>query len=538
MRPIGLTVAAVAVAGTGVAAESSTAQPYPVSDWLPDLLVGMALAGGGLLLCARRRGNLTGLMLVLASLAWFLPNFAGAWPGWPGAISAGSVFLHRGFLLHGVVAAPSGRTHSRRALAVIALVYAASVSPAAWNNDAVAIALVIAVLTNVWLDYLSMTGYRRAVRIPAVVAATVFAVLIASEILVRRTVARPPDALLLTVYQVAVVTVSGILVGGLLVSRTRLDEVTDLVVELAGARSATLRDRLASVLGDPSLLVGYWIAEEQRYVDADGRPVDLPDGSTRAITPVDRGEAPVAVLVHDPALLADGALIDAVGAAARLNAANVRLRAELRARVAEAQESRRRMVDAAVEERRRLELRLRDGVLGRLDKVADLLGVAHRSAAEVDTAVVDAATEHLAETREDLLRLARGIHPGRLSQQGLTAALQTLATGVAVKVSVDAEAGALPDAVSACIWFICAEALANALKHAAASQVEVSVQRVLDLVVVRVADDGVGGADASLGSGLRGLGDRVAALGGTLHLESPGGAGTVILAMLPTSRDA
>src|SRR5205807_7945752 len=166
---------------------------------------------------------------------------------------------------------------------------------------------------------------------------------------------------------------------------------------------------------------------QQRYVDAGGRPVTIVHGSSRAVTRIDREGMPVAVLLHEADGLDDPRLVAAVDAATRLSAVNARLQAEMRARVAEANESRRRIVDAAVDERRRLERRLSDGVLGRLDHVGQALAGARAFGAAVDAATVDRAAEQLAAARADLVHLARGIHPGRLSEQGLTARLQALA---------------------------------------------------------------------------------------------------------------
>jgi signal transduction histidine kinase len=135
---------------------------------------------------------------------------------------------------------------------------------------------------------------------------------------------------------------------------------------------------------------------------------------------------------------------------------------------------------------------------------------------------------------QELRELSQGIHPGILTERGLGAALQELAyrAPVPVDVSVALE-NRLPEHVEAAAYFVVTEALANAAKYASASSVSVRVARQNGLAVVNVEDDGVGGANADNGSGLRGLTDRVEALGGRLSVDSPPGAGTHLEAMIP-----
>ncbi|HEX4673599.1 MAG TPA: ATP-binding protein, partial [Solirubrobacteraceae bacterium] len=147
--------------------------------------------------------------------------------------------------------------------------------------------------------------------------------------------------------------------------------------------------------------------------------------------------------------------------------------------------------------------------------------------------LVKSASEELSKSLEELRELARGIHPAVLNY-GLKAALDSLAARASVptKVSVDG-ASRLPEPVELAAYFVACEALANVAKYAEANEASVRVSRRDGVAVVEIADDGVGGADETAGSGLRGLADRVAALDGTLHILSPPGAGTVIRAELP-----
>jgi signal transduction histidine kinase len=324
------------------------------------------------------------------------------------------------------------------------------------------------------------------------------------------------------------------LLAGLLRWPWERAEVADLVVELGEARSGTLRDELARALGDPSLQVGYWLPESAAFVDAAGRPLAVPDpGAGRAATVVERDGQPLAVLVHDPAVLGDPGLAGAVSAAAGLAAANARLQAEVRSRLAEIAASRRRILAAADEERDRLERQLRDGAQRRLGELAAILRQACQSAAGQGTAERIARAElQLDRTQEDLGRLARGLHPRQLSGQGLAAALAALASDFPLHVDLTVAVTATSPAVAACGYFVCAEALANVAKHASASAVQISVTPRPAAIIVEVADDGAGGADPK-GRGIRGLADRVQTLGGTLTVASAPGQGTRLTAVIP-----
>ena len=202
----------------------------------------------------------------------------------------------------------------------------------------------------------------------------------------------------------------------------------------------------------------------------------------------------------------------------------------------EVRASRSRIVQAADDARRVLERNLHDGAQQRLVALSLSLRLAQtRIAGDPDTAetILEDARDELALAIEDLRELARGIHPAVLTDRGLEAAITTLATRSPVPVEVSVPAERLPRAVEAAAYYVVAEALTNVAKYAQASLAQVRVSRDNGRAVVEVADDGVGGASAGSGSGLRGLADRVAALDGTLAVESPPGAGTCIRAVLP-----
>lgn len=327
---------------------------------------------------------------------------------------------------------------------------------------------------------------------------------------------------------------------GLMRSRlSRATAVSDLVGRLGevGQRQ-DLREALASALGDPKLFLAYWVSGQNRYVDADGQPAVLPEpGSPMAYTEVSMEGRPVAVICHDSALEEEQELVETVAAAAGLALENERLNVELRARVEELRASRARIVKAADEERRRLERDLHDGAQQRLVTLAINLQLASAKFESDPQAAKDLlaeTAEELVEATAELRELARGLHPAVLSDRGLRPALEALAGRAPLPVELEEPiADGLPSQVESASYFVVAEALTNVARYSDASHARVAVSRSDGLVQVEVTDDGVGGADPAAGSGLRGLSDRVAALDGRLEVESPAGRGTTVRAVIP-----
>ena len=245
----------------------------------------------------------------------------------------------------------------------------------------------------------------------------------------------------------------------------------------------------------------------------------------------------IAALVHDPALADEPELVESAGAAAGLALENERLHAELRARLEELRASRARIVEAAQQERRRIERDLHDGTQQRLVSIAMTLGLAD-SRIDRDPAAAKAllgeARASLSDALRELRELAQGIHPGILTERGLRPALEELAYAARLPLELDVSLSErLPERVEAAAYYVVSEAITNVVKHAEANSIRVRVERVDGHAVVEVADDGVGGADSGGGTGLRGLADRVDALGGRLRVESPRGRGTVVHAEIP-----
>jgi signal transduction histidine kinase len=414
----------------------------------------------------------------------------------------------------------------------------ASVLGAGANLIAVAILVAIAVI--LFRRWQSATGPARRVLTPVLWAGGATLVVLALAVLAT-TVSGPVSEAVGAVGTGVLALVPLAFLAALL--RARLDRsaaVGDLVIRLGAERPrATLRDELARALDDPSLELAFWLHEPATYVDAHGRPVDLPDewDPARAVTVVEREGVRVAAMIHDRSLCDDPALVHAVGAAAALTLENERLGAELHARLEELHASRARIVQAADAERRRLERNLHDGAQQRLVSLSLGLRLARaRIRSDPDEAgrLLDAAADELTEALGELRELARGIHPAILTDRGLPAALEALASRAPVPVEVaETPAERLPPPVEAAAYYVILEAVTNAVKHADASAVRVSVDRRNGLARVDVLDDGVGGVDVGRGSGLRGLADRVEALDGRLHVTSPRGHGTTVVAELP-----
>jgi signal transduction histidine kinase len=313
---------------------------------------------------------------------------------------------------------------------------------------------------------------------------------------------------------------------------TVLPRMARIVTEGTGA----LRAEVWLVVGSELQLVSCWPpgADRRTLPVAGGGLPSLPDAD-RAVEVRHQGQLLGAVALRMPPARTltrtEDRLLTDLAAQAGLVLSNVRLIEELKA-------SRRRIVSAQDEERRRLERDIHDGVQQRLVTLALALKM---TAAEVghdaNDAVIDSlgrAAGEAVTTLAELRRLARGIHPAIVTEGGLAAALESLAerTPLPVELLV-AQTGRLPAPVEVTVYYLVAEALTNAVKHAAASAATVTLARSDGQVLVEVVDDGGGGAMPSPGSGLSGLEDRVAALGGHLRIVSPAGGGTRIQAGIP-----
>ena len=522
-------------AALGIGAEWALYGWADPRHWLPDLLTGWTLVGCGLIGWSRRPESRSGALMAATGLTWFAANFTTTGFGALDWLGAHLLYLYRGPLVHLVLTYPRGRSVGRLERAAVAGGYGAALVLPVWRSDIATIALAGVLVAAATGGYFGALGRERREHLYALQAtAFVAAVLVGADVLRLVFPTTGANEATLLGYQAALCALAVGLLATLILAPWERPPVTDLVVELGETRSGTLRDALSRALGDPTLEVGYWLPDRGMYVDAAGRALDLPaHGSDRRVTRVQRDGQELAALVHDPAVLDDPALLEAVTAAARLGAANARLQAQVRARVEELQVSRRRLIEASDDERRRLEQRLREGTVRRLDSLAELLAAARGRAGPETATSIDRAESQLLHTLADLRELAAGLHPRELAANGLAEALRSLAEQSSVRVELEVSSERLPREVEAAAFFVCSEALANVVKYASASHAVVTATASRGGLRVEVVDDGVGGADAAGGTGLRGLADRVEALGGTLDLESPPGRGTRLTAELP-----
>ncbi len=323
------------------------------------------------------------------------------------------------------------------------------------------------------------------------------------------------------------------IVFGAVQARLARGNVAELAMELGrGVPVGGLQPVLARALRDPSLQIAFPAPSGEGFVDPEGRPALLP-GPDRATTRLERDGDVLALLIHDPAIeLDDPGLVEAVGAVARMGLENERLAAQVRAQLEEVRASRERIVEAADAERRRVERDLHDGAQQRLVALAMRLDLA-RQTTGASAALLDEATTELRAAVAEVRDLARGLHPTILTEAGLGPAIEALAERTNVPVSVEAPDRRFPANVEAAAYFVIAEALTNVTRYAGATGVRVVVRADGDTLSIAVADDGRGGADPDGGTGLRGLADRVGALGGRLAIDSPPDGGTTVRADLP-----
>jgi signal transduction histidine kinase len=572
--------------GIGTAAVLTGAALVPLvatADWIGDrglwvaldLVIGYGFAGVGLFAWYRRPDNPVGALMVLTAFAWYI------------AIAERtdvSLFFSLGILfenlfvvtaLHLVLAFPTGRLERRFDRWLLGFSYAVvtvgflpfvlSVSPAdvgctncphnvfatgshpdfaeTWLDGMAlcGVAIFVVVIGRLVQRWRAASPPLRRVVTP-VFAAGIALQLILGTVLVIGVLGVGSHHLHKDLFYSALLPfglVPYMFLAGLVKGRVlRGSGLGELMHRLGpGVGRCELREALADALGDPSVEIAYWLPDSEQYVDADGHPVELPRGRDRGITDVKLEGRRVAAIIHDPTLLDDPELVHAAGAAAALALENERLEAELRAKVEELRESRKRIVDVGSSQRQRLERDLHDGAQQRLVSLALTLRMARervRSDPDEAERLLAGSSDELEETLKELRELARGIHPAVLSDRGLGAAVEALAHRAPLPVELGAlPAGRYPEHVELTAYFVVSEALTNVAKYASASRARVEVMQENGHIKVEVADDGVGGARVDGGTGLRGLAARLESLDGRLDVESEPGRGTAVRATIP-----
>jgi signal transduction histidine kinase len=540
--------------------------------------IGWTFMAVGILAWSIRPRNGMGRLLTAAGFAWFIPGLSNVGIPVLLGVSLWLGFLHYAIEFHLIMALPNGRLGSSLDRVVVGATYVLTVGlrffiiagenpragcpPCTANgfllyrnpdlhdmlvavSNRVQFAVIVLALGLLGLRWIKASRSSRRAWALAWLSGALFLAYLAfftGPVDVFRYVhfsGRGFDDLL-NGLEVAQVLVPLMFLVGL--ARTGLSRggLGQLVVELGNAPAAGgLKDALARTLRDPSLEVAFWLPESGRYVDGEGRPVELPSPeSGRVITVLERDGERLAALVHDEMTAQKRGLVEAVSTVAAMALENERLHAEVKVKLDEVRASRARIVEAGDEERRRVERDLHDGAQQRLVTLSLGLRMAQEQLGSTpDPAVVATLNESAMEVKlalTELRELARGIHPAILTEQGLGAALRSLAERSLVPATVTGvPADRLPASVEATAYFVVSEALANATKYARASSVMICASVQDGHVMVEVADDGVGGADVTSGSGLRGLTDRVAAVDGRLIVYSPAGHGTRVVADIP-----
>ena len=570
-----LLVAAAIGAGAGatwLAANAKAARPTEPGPYLT-LWVGVSLIGSGLASWRARPDNRLGPAMVLSGFLWFagLLSEATSAPLYTVGVALEYAFI-AGFI-YIVVSFPSGRLRGTldRSLVVAGVVGALGLQVVAmlfgrgsglrcggscgdnliqaFHDNGLALALLdlqrvigailtmtaVALLTIRWLH--ASRPQRR--ELTWVMLAGNLGLLALAFTVIDDILGNPLNATPAKIFFFTLALLPIAIMATFVRRRLARGSVAGLVVQLGGpTEPADLRAALATALGDPSLDLAYWFPAEARYVTGDGRPVGVPDAdSNRRSTLVERDGTPIAMLLHDPALEHNSGLVQSVCAAAGLALENERLQAELRARLVELNASRGRLVEATDAERRRIERNLHDGTQQRLVSIAMSLGLLESklSPGHGDAApIVREARTALTLALEELRELTQGIHPTLLVERGLPVALEELCrrAGLPAHLTVDLDVR-LPDQVETAAYYFASEAISNAVKHSHGNEIRVNVSHDGRMLTVDIVDDGIGGAAVGPGSGLRGLADRVEALGGQFTVSSPPGRGTRLTAQIP-----
>jgi signal transduction histidine kinase len=520
----------------------------------------------GLIAWWRRPDSRFGLLMVAAGFVNFLATLDWATADVPFTIGVALDLLAPVLFLHVFLAYPSGRLIGRLDRAIVVGGYAAAIglglvrmmlggagpgnliqvfsAPGAVEavTDVQLLAISAFSLAGIGALAVRQWGSHRAPRRPLGLLVDSFALglvmlaaLFSSIVFIGSPAEVPAIETLRRVTFFVVGLAPIVFLAGLL--RSRLAVGPAIVSLGAEAARGEVVGALRTALRDPTLEVAYWVPEYETYADLDGRAIELPTSESRATTLIDRDDGThVAALVHDTSLRDEHELLDAVTAAGGFAIENARLHAELRARLEELKGSRARIIEVAQAERQRLERDLHDGAQQRLVALSLELGLLEEQfEADRDARVaLDQTRREVTESLRELRELAHGIHPAVVTGHGLTVALKTLAARaqVPVRLTVDLD-GRLPERHEVAAYYVVSESLANIAKYACASSAAVEVRNANGRLVVEIVDDGIGGADTRRGSGLRGLADRVEALGGRLRIWSPAGGGTRVKAEIP-----
>jgi hypothetical protein len=511
--------AAAALAAAAVAAElAAPAGALPLA--VLDALVAVAFALGAAAVMPASR-SVAALSFAVAA-AWVLGTLAGL-GGIPSYVAGVALLLHRAPLALLILEYPGRRLRGTvaRGLALAALV--APFVPGEggpWGTAAIACLTALAALARA-------ARAAPALRPPQAAAALLGAAIAVSAVLGAAQLGSATE--LLVAYVIVLLGTAITLLLPLAGGRWQAAAASGLVVELGtGPTGAPVTGRLAEVLHDPGLELRLRLPDGS-WADEAGRPAAEPvaHGGRRSITRRVLDDGTEVALIHDPAAIPDRAVAESAVAVAATALDNARRDREVHTRIAELRRLRRGLLEAADEERHQLEVELQSGPLRAVEELDDRL----RDLPPDQAAV---ARSELALARQELVEIAHGLYPQALIERGLAGALSDMAARSPIPVTVDSTLpdAALPPPLALTAYYVASEALANVAKHARATLARLELSTSAGELLVRVVDDGVGGADRA-GRGLSGLRDRVQTVDGQLHVHSPNDAGTVIEARLP-----
>lgn len=531
-------------------------------------VTGLVYAAAGLVAWWRRPSNPLGMIMIGGALSWLAVAMANTGP--TVLVAAGLVLakLPLAVVVHVLLAFPSGRLLTTAARWTTAAGYVAAVvlqvplylyapqaspggvlavtsSPAlvsagTWvqNSAGIAVMVVTALILGSRARHAAPAQRRVLLPLDLYGIAALLLTPLTPEVIRPLTGISPDVAAAMQVIVLCLVPVAfaaGMLLGGF----ARTSEIQELGAWL-GADAASrppLQRALGRALGDDSVRLAYWVPDRQAYADADGREVQLPGaGAGRAAVDISLDGRPIGAISYDSTLIGDPGLVVTAGRVVAIAMDRQRLIAQLLASQQALRESRARLVDAADRERRRIARNLHDGLQTKLVLLAleaQQLAAQPEAGPQVSAAAT-ALRKRIDSAAAELRELVHAVMPAPLIEGGLGAAAEDLADRMPVPTRLDIGVNeTLPDAVSATAYFVVAEGLANAVKHARASALNVRIARDDGTLLVEVRDNGVGGAAPGTGMGLRSLADRVDVLGGRLRVHSKAGEGTQLLAELP-----
>jgi signal transduction histidine kinase len=525
---------AVMFGAWGIAAVWSRYEWSDVPRWGPDLVVGFGWLVYALMVITRDATPRVGQLMLFFSGTWFIGNFAALESGELAGLAAQATYLHRGVLVHLLLTFPGGRLDGRLVKVLVVAGYGVSWLPMLARSASVTIALACLVTGAAGWRVRKSFGQARVPRVTAFAAALLMTTSLVVLAAIRLSAVASVDDGVLLAYQVVLLVIGAILTTAALRIGAFGGDVTDLVVDLADGPPFAMAAALGEAVGDPSVRIGYWSPERELFLDSAGSVFAVDALPGRIVSVVRSREGPLMALDHDAAITLSAGVSSSLEQAASLMVANARLHAELRERARELEAARRRLVDTEIFERRRLEEQLRSGAGRRLETLNQILLAAGRVSGPNVATELEAALKQLDRSVADVSRLSRGLYPSTLTVGGLPAALGQLSDQVPVRIQMDL-AGEVPEHLRELVYFVCAEALANVVKHARARSARISVFCREGLMHVEVTDDGVGppSPERVAGSGLRGLADRVGAYGGAFRVAPAPSGGTRVAVEVP-----